>query len=1307
MTIAQSKGPLRIAIDRGGTFTDVWYHVEGENEKNFKLLSVDPQNYKDAPIEGIRRILSEYYGKEIPMGVPLPKTDIESISMGTTVATNALLERKGSRHALLVTKGFKDLLEIGNQARPHLFDVNIKKPDLLYDRVVEVDERITIETFDEDTTGLMKPVLSKDVIQSDITGDYVRILRRLDEQKVTAQLEALKKDGIKNIAVCFMHSYLYPDHEQVVSRIAKKLGFTNISLSCEVGANMIRMVPRCSSASADAYLRPVVNDYVDGFKSGFEGGNLNGVRCEFMQSDGGLVGYTSFSGLKGILSGPAGGVVGYSKTCYDGTSPIIGFDMGGTSTDVSRFGGKYEYVFETTTAGVTIQSPQLDLNTVAAGGGSICFWENKLFRVGPESASADPGPACYRKGGPLTVTDCNLFLGRIIPEFFPSIFGPNADEPLDYDASSKLLEKLSVQISKESGKQISAKDVALGFIEVANESMCRPIRALTEAKGFETGKHYLSCFGGAGGQHACEVALQLGISRVIIHKYSSILSAYGMSVADVVQEVQVPSSDVYTAKSLKTTLLPKLTELKKAALEKLVKSGAYVKNVDYELYLNMRYKGTDTSLMIIEPEDGNFLKAFEQEHKREFTFTFKDGRDILVDDIRVRAICRPRDCSYITKQMEDELKGDFAKVDSSEATMFRPATFQGVGTVEKTPIFDLKKLKKGSYLEGPAILIDRNQTLVIIPGSKAQILTNHVVIDILANHQLHDKDIKHVDPVRLSVFGNRFMSIAEQMGRTLQKIATSLNIKERYDFSCAIFGPDGELVANAPHVPVHLGSMSYAVKYQMKIHKGDLKNGDVLVANHPRAGGTHLPDITVIAPVFEGDEIVFFVASRGHHTDIGGLGGNSYPPNSTELWQEGAAIRSFRLVRDGKFDEEGVLKIFKKPGEYPGCAGSRHIGENLSDLRAQIAANTKGSGLIKGLIDEYGKEVVHFYMKAIRDNAEVGVRNYLKSAVKRLGTNVLYSEDAMDNSSVIKLKITIDSDKGTATFDFTGTSPEIYGNMNAPPAVTYSVIIYCMRLLVGTNIPLNQGCLNPIKVIIPEGCLLNPSEDAAVVAGNCQTSQRICDVVLRPFKVVAASQGDMNCVQFFGNGDKKNGYSFVYSETVCGGAGAGPGFDGASGVQIHMTNTKITDVEVLERKMPVVLREFSIDHSTGGRGKWIGGGGVVKDWECRLPLSFGVVSERRVTQPYGMEGGECGHRGINLVVKKTRSGKKRVINVGSSFVIDLDVGDHYIIHTPGGGGWGNPAARVSVHEKLADKFDTPFRANGTINKLQDSLDTSA
>ncbi|KAI0597504.1 Hydantoinase B/oxoprolinase-domain-containing protein [Biscogniauxia sp. FL1348] len=1269
---------IKFAIDRGGTFTDVWAAVPGQDDIVLKLLSVDPGNYEDAPAEGIRRVLEMVSGSSIPRRAPIPKDLIHSIRMGTTVATNALLERKGTRHAFVVTQGFRDLLDIGYQSRPKLFELGIRKPELLYDEVVEVSERLTVEDFDEDVNKDSRQPLEEipGVLVRGTTGDILRVIRPLDEEEVRQKLSAVRDKGIDTLAVCLAHSYLYPNHELRIAEIAKELGFTHISTSSNVGANMVKMISRGSSASADAYLTPEIVRYIAGFSKGFEGGNLDGISCEFMQSDGGLVNHKTFSGLRGILSGPAGGVVGHARTSYDGKSPIVGFDMGGTSTDVSRYGGSFEHVFETTTAGVSIQSPQLDINTVAAGGGSMLFWRDGLFKVGPESAGAHPGPASYRKGGPLTVTDANLFLGRLLPEYFPAIFGPNEDLPLDSDIVAQKFEQLTAQINADTGRSMSPLEVAHGFIDVANESMSRPIRALTEARGFETGEHNLATFGGAGGQHACEIASKLGIHRIVIHKYSSILSAYGMALAEVVQEAQEPSSETLVDDSI-----PKLNErisaLKKKVTDGLLAQGISPSAIEHEPYLNLRYHGTDTNFMILEPGDGDWRAALEREHLRELSFIFPRDRKVLVDDIRVRGVGKSGESSHANEQLVKELKSfPFSTTSKAEKTV--NAFFED-GGLQPTKVFRLGDLPPGSTVDGPSIIIDNTQTIVLVPSAKAKILTSHVVID-LSGGKSKQSDDEHelvVDPIKLSIFGHRFMSIAEQMGRTLQKTSISLNIKERLDFSCAIFSPDGELVANAPHVPVHLGSMSYAVKYQHNLHRGKLRPGDVLVSNHPESGGTHLPDITVITPVFDagGESICFYTASRGHHLDIGGFRGNSMPPDSTELWQEGAAIKSFFLVRDGHFDEEGIVALLLEPGKYPNCSGSRRLGDNLSDLKAQVAANTKGSNLINALMDEYGKHTVHFYMRKIQENAEVAVRGYLKSAYKRFGSSPLKAKDYLDNGSMMQVTITVD-ENGLGTFDFTGTSCEMLSNMNAPPAITYSALIYTLRLLIGSDIPLNQGCLAPTKVILPKNTFLNPSSGPAVCCGNTLTSQRLVDLLLKAFRAASGSQGCMNCFGFFGNckddsGKPQTGFGFGYGETICGGEGAGPTWHGASGVQIHMTNTRTTDIEIIEKRYPVLLREFSIRKGSGGRGKFNGGCGVIRDWECRHDLTFGLITERRVHQPYGMMGGENGESGANYWVQKTDEGD-RWINIGSRGQVDMKEGDRCVIHTPGGGGWGVP-----------------------------------
>ncbi|GKZ76276.1 hypothetical protein AnigIFM56816_005255 [Aspergillus niger] len=1270
---------------RGGTFTDVWASLPGQPDIVLKLLSVDPSNYEDAPTEGIRRVLSHYYGREIPRGSPLPKADLEFIRMGTTVATNALLERKGTRHAFLVTKGFRDLLNIGYQSRPRLFELNIVKPAVLYDEVHEIDARVTIEGFDEDVDGLFKATEEiPGVLVRGTSGDMVRILKPIDEDQVRKILQKLRGKGFDTLAVCLTHSHIFPDHEIRVYQLAMEEGFKHVSLSSAVAANMIKMVPRGSSASADAYLTPEIKRYLTGFTKGFEGGNLDGVRCEFMQSDGGLVSHNHFSGLRGILSGPAGGVVGYAQTTYDEASkiPVVGFDMGGTSTDVSRYGGCHEHIFESTTAGVTIQSPQLDINTVAAGGGSILNWKNGLFAVGPESASSHPGPACYRKGGPLTVTDANLFLGRLLPDYFPKIFGENEDEALDSRTVKRLFEDLTATINGDTGNSMSAEEVACGFLDVANEAMCRPIRALTEGKGYDIANHNLSVFGGAGGQHACDVARKLGISTVIIHKYSSILSAYGMALADLVQEAQEPVNEIYGDES-RGRLLDRLSQLQDKVRHQLNDQGTTDGDISYQKYLNMRYQGTETAIMVLEPADGDFKEEFKRMHLREFAFLFPDERTILVDDVRVRGV---GSCGGLERsdgqKLGQELQNASLSVAAPEAAeKLTRVYFPGYGSCP-APVFLLDKLAPLTLIVGPAIIIDQTQTLVVAPGAEARVLSNHVVIQIKDTSPARIiRDATSVDSIQLSVFAHRFMSIAEQMGRALQKTAVSLNIKERLDFSCALFGPDGGLVANAPHVPVHLGSMSYAVKYQHDLHNGKLVPGDVLVANHPEAGGTHLPDITVITPVFEktGKQVAFYVASRGHHTDIGGLGGTSMPPNSTELWQEGAAIRSFKLIHKEYFDERGIIEILLRPGDYPECTGSRHVSDNISDLKAQVAANHKGMTLVQALIEEYTLPVVQLYMKAIQSNAERAVRKHLRETLLRMGSR-LVAEDQMDNGSVIKLTIDLFRD-GSAVFDFTGTGCELLSNINAPPAITHSAIIYTLRLLIGDDIPLNQGCLAPINVILPKGTFLNPSAGPAVCAGNTQTSQRIVDVILKAFRAAAASHGCMNCIGFFGEGGKDaegrklSGYAYAFGETICGGSGATSVQPGASGVHTHMTNTRITDPESLEKRYPVILREFAIRPGTGGKGMNKGGDGVVRDIECRAPLSFSVITERRSVAPYGMSGGDPGQCGANYWVRKEKKGEKEVfrwVDMGAKNMVKMEAGDRCVIHTPGGGGWGSP-----------------------------------
>lgn len=1371
--MATSRG-IRIAIDRGGTFTDcVGNPGSGKMEDDvvIKLLSVDPSNYDDAPLEGIRRLLSKFTGEDIPRGTPLDTSKIESIRMGTTVATNALLERKGEDIAMVVTKGFKDCLEIGNQSRPDIFDLAIRKPEVLYKRVVEIEERVTLEDYAEDpertstkAEGIQDAASDAELVKG-LSGEAVRVLQRPEESKIRKQLQEVFDSGLKSIAVCLMHGYTYPHHEAMVGKIAREIGFDHVSLSHEL-MPMIKLVPRATSACADAYLTPAIRKYIDGFQKGFEGGlgtesvkneaGAKGARCEFMQSDGGLVDVDSFSGLRAILSGPAGGVVGYALTSYDPETrtPVIGFDMGGTSTDVSRYGsGRYDHVFETTTAGVTIQSPQLDINTVAAGGGSRLFFRNGLFVVGPESASAHPGPACYRKGGPLTITDANLFLGRLLPDFFPKIFGKNEDEGLDETASEKLFKELTAQINKEEAgsgkeKEMSADEVAYGFITIANETMTRPIRSLTEARGHDTSKHRLATFGGAGGQHAVAIAEALGISQILIHRYSSVLSAYGMALADVVDERQEPESKVWSEEDqeVRKYLQDKMAELKKKSTATLRDQGFSEKEIHFEEYLNMRYRGTESALMIVKPgkeesekdfggDEWAFGKAFVRQHEQEFGFTLPD-RDIVIDDVRARGIGKTFE--GLEKTVDQQLKEIKPKDLGKDEKVYGKKSVYFEGGRQDTSVYKLEDLDVGDRIRGPAIIADGTQTIVVTPEATALVINTHVIINI-GESDSQDKKVttKEVDPIMLSIFAHRFMAIAEQMGRALQKTSVSTNVKERLDYSCALFDADGGLVANAPHLPVHLGSMSTCVKKQSELWRGKLKKGDVLVSNHPMFGGTHLPDITVITPAFNGDNIVFYVASRAHHADIGGILPGSMPPHSRELYQEGAAIKSEKLVSEGHFNEKRIIELLQdEPAQHPGCSGTRCLADNLNDLKAQIAANQKGINLISSLIADYTEPVVQFYMRNIQDNAELSVRNLLKSVSSRFEGQDLSAIDYMDDGSPIQLKITIDAEKGEAVFDFTGTGPEVYGNTNAPEAVTYSAIIYCLRCLISESIPLNQGCLKPVTVIIPPKSFLSPSGTAAVVGGNVLTSQRVTDVVLKAFRACAASQGDCNNLTFGFGGNvagEKAVKGFGYYETIAGGSGAGPTWDGTNGVHTHMTNTRITDAEVFERRYPVILREFSLREGSHGEGQHKGGDGVVRDIEFRIPVQVSILSERRVYHPYGLEGGEDAQCGRNIWVRKVPklkgsdadegvNGEEKAktnvvekkdseeeqdcccVSLGAKNTAAMKAGERIIIQTPGGGGWGPVGKRAQKMEK-----EDPKKAwrGGSVASRQAEAEASA
>ncbi|XP_065215199.1 5-oxoprolinase isoform X2 [Planococcus citri] len=997
-----------------------------------------------------------------------------------------------------------------------------------------------------------------------------------------------------------------------------------------------------------------------------------------MQSDGGLTPKDGFNGSRAILSGPAGGVVGYAKTSFSGT-PVIGFDMGGTSTDVSRFDGDYPHVFESTTAGITIQAPQLDVNTVAAGGGSRLFFRSGMFVVGPESAGAHPGPVCYRKNGYLTVTDANLILGRILPEFFPHTFGITQDQPLDKEASVRAFENLSAEINKFQNsigkKPISMEEIATGFIKVANEAMCRPIRALTQAKGYDTRNHVLSCFGGAGGQHACAISRQLGIRTVYIHKYAGILSAYGMACADVVQECQEPCAKSYSKENFQF-LDERLRLLETKCSQLLKEQGFEDSKIEIEPFLHLRYDGTDCALMCKpskkagdSPGYGNFEITFLERYKKEFGFILPE-RKIMVDDIRIRGIGK----SPISPPDVNETETYTAKLSPKKVV---DVYFENIGHLP-SQVYILQELPSEYVVDGPAIIIDQLSTILIEPNCVARI-TKSKDIEITINESSGFNVSEELDAIQLSIFSHRFMSIAEQMGRVLQQTSISTNIKERLDFSCALFGPDGGLVSNAPHIPVHLGAMQETVQYQLRNVGNQLKEGDVLLSNHPKAGGSHLPDLTVITPVFyKNDKPIFFVASRGHHADIGGITPGSMPPHSKSLSEEGATFKSFFLVKEGIFQEKRLIEVLTTPTDAPGSTGTRNLNDNISDLKAQIASNQKGIYLVTELIDYYGLKIVQAYMNHIQKNAELAVRDLLQCVgeklVKETGGSTITACDYLDDGSKINLKLSIDQLRGCAVFDFTGTGYEVWGNCNAPRAITLSAIIYCLRCMVGHDVPLNQGCLNPINVIIPEGSLLDPSDDAAVVGGNVQTSQRIVDVIFKAFKATAASQGCMNNITF-GQED------WGYYETVAGGAGAGPTWHGKSGVHVHMTNTRITDAEILERRYPIFLKKFSLRPDSGGKGKFNGGDGVVRELLFRAPMVLSILTERRVFAPYGLEGGEPGARGENLLIKKNG----RIIRLPSKIAASVEAEEVFQLNTPGGGGYGSVVEKNESDSSSLDK----------------------
>lgn len=1236
-------------IDRGGTFTDCFCTFGEGREIALKVLSENPQHYPDSSLECVRLGLEWALGQPFPRGAKLPAEHMDEVRIGTTIATNALLERTGNRFGYVTTMGFKDLLEIGSQSRVDIFDLKIdSQPTVLFHDVVELPERVVL-------------------VENSAEVEVERALP--SDREIQLLLAPLLQKGIRSLAVALLHSAIFPDHEVRVGHVARAMGFTNVCLSHET-MPMVRLVLRGNTVCADAYLTPKIQHFVDSFLQGFTAK----VNVLFMRSDGGLERAESFSGHRAILSGPAGGVNGFAKTAYSQV-PVIGFDMGGTSTDVSRYAGQLELVFETTTAGITIQAPQLDIVTVAAGGGSRLVFANGLFKVGPESAGSKPGPVCYRKpGGLLAVTDANVVLGRLVPSQFPKVFGPNETSAIDVDAAWGAFREM---IATHQLGHLSVEQVALGFVRVANEAMCRPIREMTLAKGLDVTEHVLASFGGAGGQHCCAIARNLGIKRIAISRYAGVLSAVGLGLADVVEEAQLPASAVELSQATLEQLTAKLHALQLECQAKLELVGTDSSAIQYERFLHLRYAGTETSVPVPWQSTPHALLAeFERHHQSVYGFLLQ-RRQLLVDDIRCRARLPSR------FQWPGSSPATNRAVRPTPEPLLQQRVFMGGSGggngewVEHCNVYVVNANLFSCVVPGPAILLQGISTVLVEPHCVATVsalgdididLLPEPVVGTTATTTTPAVTTPEADPIQLSLYAHRFMSIAEQMGKTLRQTAVSVNIKERLDFSCAVFAEDGGLVAHAPYIPVHLGAMSSAVRAQIDYWGRDIHPGDVLVSNHPQlAGGSHLPDITVITPAFHDGKVVFWIANRGHHSDIGGISPGSMPANSTLLVEEGAAIVAFKLVQRGEFNERGITELLTKPAcEW--SVGTRNLADNVSDLRAQVAANVRGLALVSALIAERTLPVVHKYMRHIRDHCDTCVQQLIRRKMAELGTE-LFAEDFMDDGSRIRLVVTLSvvGTRPTARFDFTGTGSQVIGNWNCPKAVTLSAIVYCLRCMIGEAIPLNEGVMGSIQVVIPPQSLLDPAPTSAVVGGNVLTSQRLCDVILKAFDACAASQGCMNNLTI-GN------EHFGYYETICGGAGAGPGFAGRSAVHTHMTNTRIGDPEIIEKRFPLLVRRFEIRQGSGGLGEFNGGNGCVREIEFRASVTCSIVSERRALEPFGLHGGGNGQRGRN---SWWSAREQAWHNVGGKRTWQVGKGDVVRIETPGGGAFGPTSTSFS------------------------------
>lgn len=1190
-------------IDRGGTFTDIVGRKPDGSIVIDKLLSENSSHYKDAAVAGIKKLLNLSQNERIPVD------KISSVKMGTTVATNALLERKGDKTLLLITKGFGDLLRIGYQNRPLLFDLNIKLPELLYDRVFEVSERL-------DSKG--------------------NIIRDLDEESVRDTLRKAKLDGINSVAIAFMHSYLNPIHEEKIAQIASEEKFSQISVSYKVSP-LMKLVGRADTTVVDAYLSPILRRYVDQVSTELD--STKSTKLMFMQSNGGLTDANLFQGKDALLSGPAGGVVSMVQTGLQaGFSKLIGFDMGGTSTDVCHYSGEYERSFETEVAGVRIRAPMMQINTVAAGGGSILSFKDGRFQVGPESAGAIPGPASYGKDGPLTVTDCNVLLGKLHPEYFPNVFGKSGKEPLNKKIVKDKFLLMSQEVSKKTdGSQIDIFLLAEGFLKIAVENMANAIKKISIQRGYDVTKYTLNCFGGAGGQHACQVADSLGITSVFLHPYAGVLSAYGMGLAEIrsIKESHFESDieNINEAKNL-------IKNLSVNASNSVINQGIKKSSILLIKKAFLHYQGSHQNLEITFDDVEIMRNSFEIEHKKRFGFYVKD-RKILIEMLTVEAVGTSSE-NYDFSNIENP-STDAIAIDNKEMIVN--------GLKISIPIYQRSNLKVEQIISGPAIISEPTGTNIIDEGWSANLDKFYNLILNRTEKKLNNKSIgTSVDMVMLEVFNNLFMNIAEQMGATLANTAYSVNIKERYDFSCALFNASGALVANAPHVPVHLGSMSEAIRTVIKLNKNNIFAGDVFVLNAPFNGGTHLPDVTVITPVFDKleKEILFFVASRGHHADIGGKTPGSAPPDSKHIDEEGVLIDNFKLFEKGVFRESEMKKILAS-GKYP-C---RNIEHNMADLAAQVAANETGIREINSMINQFGIQTVHAYMDHVQDNAEECIRN----AITNLKEGKYEYE--LDNKEFIKVDIKIDKAKREATIDFTGTAEKNPFNYNAPIAVCHAVILYVFRTLVGTNIPLNEGCFKPLNIIIPNNSMINAQYPSAVIAGNTEVSQLTCNALFGALGVIAGSQATMN--NFVWGNDKIQNY-----ETICGGTGAGPDFHGASAIQTHMTNTRSTDPEVLEFRFPVRLEEFSIRKNSGGKGKYNGGDGATRKLRFLEKMIVTTLCSHRKVPPFGVKGGKPGECGKEWLERKDGSIEKLEGNDSCN----VENGDLFVMQTPGGGGYG-------------------------------------